>query len=110
MCDTLRRVCRDSRRGDAAESRCPCRCKRLVMLACFRRSQERWAQLRREQRPSYDFHMANTQSSAGRGAHRVTTYSVMKLTSELPRAHTAAWWLDNAMESASARKQCHDMT
>ena len=32
--------------------------------------------------------MATTQSSAGRGAHRVTTYSVMKLTSELPRAHT----------------------
>lgn len=32
--------------------------------------------------------MATTQSNAGGGAHRVTTYSVMKLTSELPRAHT----------------------
>ena len=32
--------------------------------------------------------MDTPECGAGGGAHRVTTYSVMKLTSELPRAHT----------------------
>ena len=61
---------------------------RFFMLACLQAARLLGSSKGRERRLARTWHMATTQRRAGRGAYRVTTYSVMKFTSELSHAHT----------------------